>query len=118
MTDPDLMEPREVAAMFAVSVAATRVWAKRGRVLYERDAKGDRRFFRAELEAFFASVGGVVEVMTLTQVRVALRLHARGIAELVDSGRLRTVQTPGGNLRYVKSDVDAIKGARRPRGGA
>lgn len=51
----DILTPGEVAAMFRVSVVTVAAWADLGRLAHFRTPGGQRRFRRADVDAFLAA---------------------------------------------------------------
>lgn len=51
---PDLMAPREVAALFGVTSSAVAAWADDGKLEVRRTPGGQRRYVRADVDRLYA----------------------------------------------------------------
>lgn len=58
MTKNNLMRPGEVALLFNVDPRTVSRWAEENKLMYVRTPGGQRRYIRAEVEAFFERTFG------------------------------------------------------------
>jgi predicted site-specific integrase-resolvase len=62
-----------------------------------------------------ASEQGVPEYMTRAEVQAAFQVHPYTVTRWADTGKLTTIRTPGGQRRYLASEVRALLAGDAPR---
>lgn len=107
----DVVWPAEAARLSGAPVSTLRRWARAGRVWCETTPGGHRRYDRAEM----AAVRELVDGMTTKQVADLFHVDAHTVTRWAATRLLASQRTPGGELRYRREDVEAL---RRKGGGA
>ncbi|WP_425550939.1 helix-turn-helix domain-containing protein [Actinoallomurus oryzae] len=102
---PDLLTPKEVAAMFGVSVATLATWARDGAVPYVPTLGGHRRYRRADIRALLEKRNTADPARTEME-EDAVRLYEQGwsirqVAERFECGygAMRRILARHGVLR-------------------